>query len=607
MAHTMAWLTKLRGRPQVTAEGAAVDAAAEGVEPDGVSAASVASAHPASVAQLREVSVAGESLFLEGLAESDTCVGSLLSAGTTIRRMPLDHDGGVPAAVSGSAPKRRRLEFVLDLDVADDQATPSFSSASGSGGSRRGDGAVRPVGAFVDGASHAPLQAASPLPSLATAERSVRVGSTVAAMTAACVASARAGVQAAAASAAAAAGASAAFAQATVGRASTSAPSAVASGAVASVAASIWQQRRPMPASFGSVATGGVALVVAEDESVVLNQRSTAHRQAALARQGHPWEADRGESRFAQLADQDTHGWHYTIQLCVRGGSCHGCSRHIEEGQLEVAVCRLGTQGHRPWQAHVGCLPLIPGLARPCTDGSWRTPSLLCGPGVTDDDRMAAAAQMQELPPPPPRRQLDCGMASLLPPEYRAAFLLGGPSSGSIGGGGGAEDAAVAAAIAAASERSWRPRSSGRGEGLRRLMQTEGDFSPEDYETLLELDRGGEAGAEEEEAVLRRSLIQCLPVAIVRRGDKVEQCMVCLEDMGPRAKVKILPCMHRFHTKCIDRWLRQRGRQPRCPVDQTLVTLAGHSEPTAATASSAVAYGGPVTLEDGDEGVVCIS
>eukprot|EP00928_Gymnodinium_smaydae_P043158 TRINITY_DN28978_c0_g1_i1.p1 TRINITY_DN28978_c0_g1~~TRINITY_DN28978_c0_g1_i1.p1 ORF type:complete len:356 (-),score=64.37 TRINITY_DN28978_c0_g1_i1:112-1179(-) len=41
------------------------------------------------------------------------------------------------------------------------------------------------------------------------------------------------------------------------------------------------------------------------------------------------------------------------------------------------------------------------------------------------------------------------------------------------------------------------------------------------------------------------------------------QCMVCLEAFQTGNKLRILPCLHKFHLKCIDHWLT---RHQECPV-----------------------------------------
>ncbi|CAG9313394.1 unnamed protein product [Blepharisma stoltei] len=41
-------------------------------------------------------------------------------------------------------------------------------------------------------------------------------------------------------------------------------------------------------------------------------------------------------------------------------------------------------------------------------------------------------------------------------------------------------------------------------------------------------------------------------------------CSVCLEDLQVREKVRIMPCGHRFHLRCIDIWLMRQSNCPNC-------------------------------------------
>ncbi|XP_020267473.1 E3 ubiquitin-protein ligase SDIR1-like [Asparagus officinalis] len=41
-------------------------------------------------------------------------------------------------------------------------------------------------------------------------------------------------------------------------------------------------------------------------------------------------------------------------------------------------------------------------------------------------------------------------------------------------------------------------------------------------------------------------------------------CSVCLEQVNAGELVRSLPCLHQFHTGCIDPWLRQQGTCPVC-------------------------------------------
>eukprot|EP00943_MAST-04B_sp_MAST-4B-sp1_P008497 g8497.t1 len=49
-------------------------------------------------------------------------------------------------------------------------------------------------------------------------------------------------------------------------------------------------------------------------------------------------------------------------------------------------------------------------------------------------------------------------------------------------------------------------------------------------------------------------------------GEEMEEptCNVCLEEFEKGDKLRVLPCFHKFHVKCIDRWLKQSKFCPTC-------------------------------------------
>ena len=96
-----------------------------------------------------------------------------------------------------------------------------------------------------------------------------------------------------------------------------------------------------------------------------------------------------------------------------------------------------------------------------------------------------------------------------------------------------------------------------------------GDFT---YEELLDLEermggpvnRGASAAA-----------IAALPEVSHRRegaadcatSADAESCSVCLDDYNEGDKLRVLPCGHRFHSSCIDRWLESNRACPICKKD----------------------------------------
>ncbi|KAH9638632.1 hypothetical protein HF086_007766 [Spodoptera exigua] len=87
---------------------------------------------------------------------------------------------------------------------------------------------------------------------------------------------------------------------------------------------------------------------------------------------------------------------------------------------------------------------------------------------------------------------------------------------------------------------------------------------PENYEALLSLaERLGEA----KPRGLARHEIEALPsykfAAATHRGEQTS-CVVCMCEFEARQLLRVLPCAHEFHAKCVDKWLRSNRTCPIC-------------------------------------------
>lgn len=54
--------------------------------------------------------------------------------------------------------------------------------------------------------------------------------------------------------------------------------------------------------------------------------------------------------------------------------------------------------------------------------------------------------------------------------------------------------------------------------------------------------------------------------AASKSEDDDKRCVVCLVDFEEKQLVRVLPCLHEYHTRCIDKWLKVRYLKDFCEI-----------------------------------------
>ena len=75
-------------------------------------------------------------------------------------------------------------------------------------------------------------------------------------------------------------------------------------------------------------------------------------------------------------------------------------------------------------------------------------------------------------------------------------------------------------------------------------------------------------------------IINFIPTSIIKEENKLNnnnyKCMICLSNFKIGDKESILPCLHIFHSKCIEKWILRAKTCPICKFDISLESLLSH-------------------------------